>query len=103
MVNEADQVGADAGGELLNAFNVATFKSEEDDAAFWNRLIPVAKRKIKEAEASDGEPEALGIRAARLKNADDVRARFCLWDDAVLIPWPLLACAVLSSVRCRIG
>jgi hypothetical protein len=30
--------GAD---ELLSAFNVATFKSAEDDKAFWNRLIPV--------------------------------------------------------------
>lgn len=29
--------GAD---ELLSAFNVATFKSAEDDKAFWNRLIP---------------------------------------------------------------
>lgn len=26
--------------ELLSSFNVATFKSDEDDAAFWNRLIP---------------------------------------------------------------
>ena len=72
MVNEADAAGADAGGELLNAFNVATFKSEEDDVAFWNRLIPVNKRKAAPAD-SDGEPEALGIRAARLKSADDVR------------------------------
>ena len=30
--------GAD---ELLSAFNVASFKSAEDDKAFWNRLIPV--------------------------------------------------------------
>ncbi len=33
--------GAD---ELLSAFNVATFKSAEDDKAFWNRLIPVDSR-----------------------------------------------------------
>lgn len=33
--------GAD---ELLSAFNVATFKSAEDDKAFWNRLIPVDTR-----------------------------------------------------------
>lgn len=33
--------GAD---ELLSAFNVATFKSAEDDKAFWNRLIPVDVR-----------------------------------------------------------
>ena len=30
--------------ELLSAFNVATFKSEEDDKAFWNRLIPVSEQ-----------------------------------------------------------
>lgn len=33
--------GAD---ELLSAFNVATFKSAEDDKAFWNRLIPADTR-----------------------------------------------------------
>ena len=33
--------GAD---ELLSAFNVATFKSAEDDKAFWNRLIPAGER-----------------------------------------------------------
>lgn len=70
---------ADAGGELLNAFNVATFKSEEDDAAFWNRLIPI------EQQAEEEEPEELGIRAARLKTVDEVR---CLllqqFDDAHL-------------------
>ncbi len=25
--------------ELLNSFNVATFKNQEDDATFWSRLI----------------------------------------------------------------
>jgi hypothetical protein len=34
--------GTDA---LLSSFNVATFKNEEDDATFWNRLIPVNERK----------------------------------------------------------
>ena len=67
VVNETDATHADAGGELLNAFNVATFKSEEDDAAFWNRLIPTKER------APSEEPEQLGIRAARLKTVDDVR------------------------------
>ena len=69
MVNETDATHADAGGELLNAFNVATFKNEEDDAVFWNRLIPT-----KERAPSEEEPEQLGIRAARLKTYDDVRA-----------------------------
>ena len=32
-------------GELLGAFSVATFKtSQEDDAAFWSRLIPEEQR-----------------------------------------------------------
>ncbi|CAL8472046.1 g11588 [Coccomyxa elongata] len=65
VVNETDAAHADAGGDLLNAFNVATFKNEEDDAAFWNRLIPTKER------APSEEPEQLGIRAARLKTADD--------------------------------
>ena len=67
MVNETDGAHADASGDLLNAFNVATFKNEEDDAAFWNRLIPTKER------APSEEPEQLGIRAARLKTVDDVR------------------------------
>ncbi|EIE23598.1 hypothetical protein COCSUDRAFT_47361 [Coccomyxa subellipsoidea C-169] len=66
VVNETDATHADAGGELLNAFNVATFKNEEDDAVFWNRLIPT-----KERAPSEEEPEQLGIRAARLKTYDD--------------------------------
>ena len=81
MVHESEAAHADAGGELLNAFNVATFKSEEDDVAFWNRLIPVAEQKPGGAgggDAAGAEPaEELGIRAARLKNTEDVRAR-CL-------------------------
>ena len=36
--------GMGGGGELLSSFNVATFKNEEDDAAFWSRLIPVAEQ-----------------------------------------------------------
>lgn len=55
--------------ELLSSFNVATFKSDEDDQAFWNRLIPVDQR-IKEAVPE----ENLGIRQARLKPYEDVRS-----------------------------
>lgn len=31
-------------GALLGQFNVATFRTSEDDAAFWNRLIPEHER-----------------------------------------------------------
>ena len=82
VVTEADGAGADVGGELLNAFNVKTFANEEDDAAFWNRLIPVNKQgkggaaaAAAAARGGDSEPEELGIRAARLKNTDDVRVK----------------------------
>lgn len=53
--------------ELLSSFNVATFKSDEDDQAFWNRLIPVDQR-IKEQPPE----ENLGIRQARLRPCEDV-------------------------------
>ena len=66
-VTGTEQAAAGAGGELLNAFNVATFKNEEDDTAFWNRLIPSTDRAAKEEE-----PQELGIRAARLKTYDEV-------------------------------
>ena len=66
-VTGTEQAAAGAGGELLNAFNVATFKNEEDDTAFWNRLIPSTER-----AAPEEEPQELGIRAARLKVYDEV-------------------------------
>ena len=55
--------------ELLSSFNVATFKSDEDDQAFWNRLIPVDQRPTKQPEVH----ENLGIRTARLKFTEDVK------------------------------
>lgn len=58
------------GNELLNSFNVATFRAEEDDAAFWNRLIPVTERPKAE---SLQVPEQLGARSTRYRGADDVR------------------------------
>eukprot|EP00884_Botryococcus_braunii_P018071 jgi/Botrbrau1/4948/Bobra.0122s0026.1 len=58
------------GGDLLNSFNVATFKNEEDDTAFWNRLIPAQERPLLE-----DAPEALGIRTARLRNVEEVVSR----------------------------
>lgn len=60
---------AERNDELLSSFNVATFKSDEDDQAFWNRLIPVDQRAKDQPEAQ----EHLGIRTARLsKFAEDV-------------------------------
>lgn len=50
------------GADLLSSFNVATFKADEDDAAFWNRLIPENLRPKNEPEQSD-----IGIRTARLR------------------------------------
>lgn len=60
--------------ELLSAFNVATFKNDEDDATFWSRLIPddqrakVPERKNRKGSnpGADGEPSA---RTARRNNA----------------------------------
>ena len=60
---------AERNDELLSSFNVASFKSDEDDQAFWNRLIPVDQRAKDRSEAQ----EQLGIRTARLsKFTDDV-------------------------------
>lgn len=57
------------GDELLSSFNVATFKQDEDDAAFWNRLIPVTERpKAEPAKVV----EELGIRSTRYRGGDDV-------------------------------
>ena len=39
---------------------------QEDDAAFWNRLVPVDER------AEGGDAAELGVRAARLRAADEV-------------------------------
>ena len=69
VTGQTEQAAAGAGGELLNAFNVATFKNEEDDTAFWNRLIPAGERATEKEE-----PQELGIRAARLKVYDEVCA-----------------------------
>ena len=68
VVHDSDKAtGGNEGKELLSAFNVATFAGEEDDAAFWDRLIPTSDR-----PRDDAEPEHLGIRAARLKNTEEV-------------------------------
>ena len=69
MVTDTDQ--PTDGGELLSSFNVATFKADEDDTAFWNRLIPVQERAKDEPELPF---EDLGMRSTRHKATDDVRA-----------------------------
>lgn len=63
LVNTEDAVKNEAADGLLNAFNVATFKTGEDDAAFWDRLIPQDARP-KEAT------EELGVRGARLRTME---------------------------------
>lgn len=40
--------GASGPGDLLNSFNVASFRGVEDDTAFWNKLIPVLERPAEE-------------------------------------------------------
>ena len=60
--------------DLLSAFNVATFKNEEDDATFWNRLISDEQRaaaptdKKKKGGSTPGE-DALAPRNARRAGA----------------------------------
>lgn len=69
VVQDTKAEMAERNDELLSSFNVATFKSDEDDQAFWNRLIPVDQRAKDQAEVH----ENLGIRTARLnKFAEDV-------------------------------
>ncbi|KAK9828376.1 hypothetical protein WJX81_001254 [Elliptochloris bilobata] len=72
---QAAAAEAGAGGELLGAFNVATFAGEEDDAAFWNRLVPTDER------PEDEDAAELGIRAARLRAADEQPPRRARSDD----------------------
>ncbi|KAK9862303.1 hypothetical protein WJX84_001196, partial [Apatococcus fuscideae] len=67
VVQDTKAEGGGAGDDLLASFNVATFQGEADDAAFWERLIPVNERTAAEV----AEEKELGVRSARLKNADD--------------------------------
>lgn len=80
--------------ELLSAFNVATFKNDEDDATFWSRLIPeeqrakVPDRKHRKGSNPDAEPSA---RTARRNNAAASEAK----GEA---PCVLLACHASRSM-----
>ena len=73
-----DDKGASAEGQsdLLNAFNVATFKGDDDEPAFWDRLIPAGERVKDEAE----EPELLGLRATRMRGFQEVC--FCSFSES---------------------
>ena len=68
VVQDTKAEMAERNDELLSSFNVASFKSDEDDQAFWNRLIPVDQRPSKQPEVQAD----LGIRTARLKFTEDV-------------------------------
>ncbi len=72
VVQDTKAEMAERNDELLSSFNVASFKSDEDDQAFWNRLIPVDQRPSKQPEVQ----EDLGIRTARLKFTEDVSSSF---------------------------
>jgi chromodomain-helicase-DNA-binding protein 1 len=64
-VVETNEDAAPGGADdLLAQFNVATFKSDDNDAAFWDRLIPEHLRPDEKAAIQNDEP---GIRAARLR------------------------------------
>ncbi|KIY92937.1 chromodomain-helicase-DNA-binding protein 1 [Monoraphidium neglectum] len=54
-----------AAADLLGSFNVATFNTAEDDATFWERLIPPEER-----VSLEERDELLLPRAARLKPED---------------------------------
>ena len=61
-------LAAQGADQLLSAFNVATFKNQEDDKAFWNRLIPVTEQPPDEDEIKQARPRVLALmlcRAAR--------------------------------------
>lgn len=73
VVQDTKAEMAERNDELLSSFNVASFKSDEDDQAFWNRLIPVDQRPSKQPEVQ----ENLGIRTARLKFTEDVSLKPC--------------------------
>lgn len=55
VVDNAVQQQQAENNELLNSFNVATFKNQEDDATFWSRLI--AAQQEEEAEEEKLQPE----------------------------------------------
>jgi hypothetical protein len=69
----AQEEAEDKKNELLSAFNVATFKNDEDDATFWNRLITddqrsrVPERKGKKAHAIADGGDLSGPRTARVR------------------------------------
>ena len=68
VVDSRAQEEAEKGkNDLLSAFNVATFKSDEDDATFWNRLITDGGPA--RDEGADGDDDLMP-RTARLKGGE---------------------------------
>ncbi|KAL4434102.1 hypothetical protein ABPG75_000543 [Micractinium tetrahymenae] len=63
-------------GDLLGQFNVATFKTNEDDAAFWNRLIPEDQRPKQQTELIE-----TGVRASRMRQLDAEQLAQAVEDD----------------------
>eukprot|EP00889_Picochlorum_renovo_P004459 jgi/Picre1/31489/NNA_006841.t1 len=70
--------GQGAASDLLSSFKVATFKSEEDDAAFWDRLIPENMRPKQEEEVHQ-DPE---LRIDRWPQAVDSEGRLVADESA---------------------
>lgn len=69
--------------------------AQEDDAAFWNRLVPAAER------PEDEDAAALGVRAARLRAADEVRqGGRRLFGRVMQCGWP---CCAGSAVQMLAG
>ncbi|PRW57711.1 CHROMATIN REMODELING 5 isoform A [Chlorella sorokiniana] len=64
-------------GELLGQFSVATFKTNEDDAAFWSRLIPEDQRPKQQTEVLEA-----GTRASRMRQPLDQEVVALAFDDA---------------------
>ena len=68
--------GAD---QLLSAFNVATFKNQEDDKAFWNRLIPVTEQ---------------------LPDEDEIKQVCSRWRSCMSSQGRAMSCVVASPFSC---
>jgi len=64
---ENNTAGSAAGGasDLLNQFSYATIKNEEDDATFWNRLIPKEERLVVEEQEQELLPRQARLRMER--------------------------------------
>ena len=83
VVEQREGEGTGGASDLLASFNVATFKADEDDAAFWSKLIPEERRPKDEPTtdslaAGTSLGETLGIRSTRLRALEASHAREAL-------------------------